>query len=309
MIIVKMMGQLGNQLFIYAMVRSLQKQYGGKIYIDLSSLKRHYYTADYKLFNYNLPKDIISYDLDEVSPDIIKKFQRYTKIFHVEQKALRTLLPRKQLPNSVVERWFKKGCYFNFNRQWYPYQVSDSDTKFVYGYFQSEKYFDAVKDELMQDLQLTIELNDNEKQFLDSIKSSESVGVSIRITNKFKNVQSFISKEYYIEGIKRIMLMKPDSKFYIFADDIAAVKEKIDFPVPVVYVTPESSVTGLYLLSNCKHFVIANSTFSWWGAYLSYSENKIIVMSEPWDKEDNREDIYFDGCIRVPCTFSEEITE
>ena len=65
MIIVKMMGQLGNQLFIYAMARSLQIQYGDdKIYIDLSSLKRHYYTAQYKLDQYNLPDNIVSYDLN-----------------------------------------------------------------------------------------------------------------------------------------------------------------------------------------------------------------------------------------------------
>ena len=72
--------------------------------------------------------------------------------------------------------------------------------------------------------------------------------------------------------------------FYIFADDIDIVKNEFDFPYPVIYVTPEDSSSGMRLMYNCKHYVIANSTFSWWGAWLNNNENKIVICPKRFYK-------------------------
>ena len=154
------------------------------------------------------------------------------------------------------------------------------------------------------------ELTAHDKEQLLLIKSSNAVGVSIRMINTFKNVQGFLDTQYYLDGINRILPLLDNPKFFIFADDLEAVKEKITFPVDVTYISPSSSTAGLFLLSSCKNFVIANSTFSWWGAYLASYEGKKIIVPNPWDKDgEYREDIFFDGCIKIPSTFSEEITK
>ena len=114
------------------------------------------------------------------------------------------------------------------------------------------------------------------------MKSCNSVGVSIRASKtpdnpKVKdNVElGFIKKDYYYEGMKRIADSIESPVFFIFADDIETVKREYNFPFPVNYVLPGGSSEGMRLLYNCRHFVIANSTFSWWGAYLS--ENTAVA--------------------------------
>ena len=87
MIVVQMMGNLGNQLFIYAMARSLQLEYGDDIVFDLGGLKRFYYSSEYRLDRLNLPKEKISVDLNEIPTDIKKRYIRTSKLYHIERTA------------------------------------------------------------------------------------------------------------------------------------------------------------------------------------------------------------------------------
>ena len=87
-------------------------------------------------------------------------------------------------------------------------------------------------------------------------------------------------------------------------DDIDIVKNEFDFPYPVIYVTPEDSSSGMRLMYNCKHYVIANSTFSWWGAYLSEYPKSIVVMPDVYDRQGPpRLDIFFGNPIKLPVNF------
>ena len=312
MIVVKMMGNLGNQMFIYAMARSLQLRYHDDLVIDLSGLKRHYYTANYKLDHFALPEGI-SYSLEGMSPASRVKYELSSRIFHLEHFYYRKTHDDLVIPKEVCLRWFRRGCYYCTNRPYFDYPESRSRNKYVYGYFQAEQYFHPYRDRIRAELRVTDPVSETDRALMASMAACASVGVSIRAQKAPENAKvadnvklGFISREYYYEGMRRMAQIVKDPVFYIFADDLDAVKEQFDFPYPVVYVDPADSAAGMRLLYNCKHFVIANSTFSWWGAYLGDFEGKRIVMPEPWDRNgEPRECIFLPDAIRIPCSFED----
>ncbi len=313
MITAKMMGNLGNQLFIYAYARALQLQYNDDLIIDLSGLKRYYYTADYKLNHFNIV-DNISYDVKKLKLSSRIKYNLSSKIFHLEQYFYNKFKKSKNVPNHVTKRWFRKGCYYYTNRIYYDYPESKKKNKYLYGYFQSEKYFNKYESQIKSELRVKDELTDYEKELIEKMKNCNSIGVSIRANKAPENPKvkdniliGFIKKEFYYEGMKKMAEKVENPVFFVFADDIEEVKKNYEFPFPVIYVTPESAVSGLRLLYNCKHFVITNSTFAWWGAYLGYNDEKIVIMPTPWDRGGIlRESIYFNNAIRIDCEFETE---
>lgn len=313
MIILKMMGNIGNQMFIYAMGRHLSLKYNDPLVIDLGGLKRYYYTANYKLDHFMLPEDI-SYDLDSIPASVRRRYSLTSKLFFAEHVFYRKTRPDLVIPNNVIMRWFSRGCYYSTNRPYFDFPDSNpKKDKFVYGYFQGEQYFEEHSDQIRRELRVRDPVSERDQKLIEEMQSCTSVGVSIRANKTPENAKvkdnvflGFISKEYYYEGMKRIAETVENPVFYVFADDINIVKKEFELPYPVVYVEPEDSATGMRLLYNCKHFVIANSTFSWWGAYLGDYENKVVVMPTPWDRAGApRECIYTENAIRIPCNFED----
>lgn len=305
-----MMGNLGNQMFIYAMARSLQLEYKQKLTIDKGGLKRMYYTADYKLDNFNIPKDI-NYNLEKITKISKWKYKITSFLFHLQYGIIRRLRSNRTVPSCITKFWYKLSCYYNVNRQYYDYPKHNACNKYVYGYFQSEKYFYKYKDIIKKDFEVIVPFDENSKQIMEQIASSNSVAVSIRASKNPENPKvndninlGLIDKDYYYNGMKEIASRISNPKFFIFADDIEIVKKEYEFPYPVTYVHPKDSVDGMRLMYNCNHFVISNSTFSWWGAYLSSNKEKIVIMPERWDRHGpSREDIYFGNPIRLSVNF------
>lgn len=312
MIIVHMMGNLGNQMFIYAMAKKLQMEYNEEVIFDLSGLKRYYYTADYKMDQFNIEGNF-SYDLKKIG--FIHRFKYWlaSKIFHVEQYVFAKLRKDSQTPDFITNSWLRRGCIFYTNRLFKDFPKIKRKYKYVYGYFQSDKYFDECSEQLMKELTLKGSLSEEELKIAKEMESGNAVGVSIRANKAPENpkvkdnvLMGFISKDYYYEGMKRIAEQVSNPKFYVFADDINEVEQNYKLPFPVTYVRPTSAVNGVVLLSKCKHFVIANSTFSWWGAYLSGNKDKKIIMPTPWDRVGTyRESIYFDKAEKIECQFED----
>lgn len=302
MIIADLMGNLGNQLFIYAMARSLQEKYGDEIIFDLSGLKRWYYSADNKLNHFNIPNERITFGIDNHSSIKYRKYVLFRKIYQFQQKVYSKIKSDLLVPDRITDFWFKKGYYFNTNRKYYEYPKSIHKDKYLYGYFQAVEYFKDIEPILKKELIVKDEYSDYDLKMLNEIINCNSVGVSIRAINE--HGVSFVDYDFYYQAMK-IMAEKIDNPiFYIFSDSLSNVKKEMSFPYPVVYVTPEDSVKGLRLLYSCKHFIIANSTFSWWGAYLSNNPNKVVIMPTPWDKDGRyRKEAYFDNCIKVDCKF------
>lgn len=101
-------------------------------------------------------------------------------------------------------------------------------------------------------------------------------------------------EDYYYRGMDYIYSKNKDAVFYIFSDSIDRVKQQFKFKYPVRYIDGFKDYESLRLMYSCKHFVISNSSFSWWGAYLAENKNKIIVAPNKWyNNTKEKPDIYF----------------
>lgn len=161
---------------------------------------------------------------------------------------------------------------------------------YLQGYWQSEKYFLDIRDILLREFTVKHEQDLQSQTISKQIHETESISLHVRRGDYMNNpmtkqVHGVCSLAYYQKAIKYIIQQIPDAHFYIFSDEPGWVKHnlKIDYPVTVV---DHNDVTinyeDLRLMSQCKHHIIANSSFSWWGAWLCRYKDKIVVAPKRW---------------------------
>lgn len=261
MIIVNLKGGLGNQMFQYAAGRALAI----KSKTDLK-LSDHSYSLnkdrDYKLNVFNIKAEL-------ATPEELKKI-KYP--FGIISKGIR----------FINGRYLKKYNTVYFKEK-YTKPVKNF---FLDGYFQSEKYFIDYENEIKEDFKLKTELSNSAKEILEKIKNSEdSVSVHFRRTD-YVNHSDFNIKDddYQIRAIQKIKSDLPNARLFIFSDDIRWVKENVNLHKDSVFVSsPEiKDYEELYLMSQCKNNIIANSSFSWWGAWLNNNPKKIVIAPKTW---------------------------
>lgn len=161
---------------------------------------------------------------------------------------------------------------------------------YVTGYWQSEKYFKGIENKIREDLQIRIEPSASNKVLLDKIRSANAVSLHIRRGNfvqiDFVNkVHGTCSMDYYQKAVDLISEKISNPVFYIFSDDIPWAKQYLSLNFETVFVDINDAKTDyedMRLMSNCKHHILANSTFSWWGAWLNPSKEKIVVAPKIW---------------------------
>lgn len=253
---IKIKGGLGNQLFQYAFIKSVSKRNGVDFFIDSTSYAWKK-TRSFKLNNF----DIILNEKIETD---------YTK--HIIEH------PDMSFNKEYLNN---KNCYFE-------------------GYFQNELYFKDIKEELRHELNLTGKLNLNNKQFifLNKISKTNSVAIFFR-RGDYLNLQDIYNQctfDYYNKSMKYLSLKIENPVYFIFSDDIKWVKENFKINNEHYFVSDEdlfieeedsfdnkNDMIDFYLSMNCKHFIITNSTFAWWAAWLSNREkNKYIIFPKIW---------------------------
>ena len=143
---------------------------------------------------------------------------------------------------------------------------------------------------------------------LNKIQSGESVCIHVRrgdyVSEKFSNELNICDKQYYRKAIAIIKSKVHEPIFYIFStshEDLEWIRNEWRLEENAVYVDLDNSdYEELRLMYSCKHFILANSTFSWWGAYLSQNENKIVIAPKIWNRrDDDFEDIYMREWMRI----------
>ena len=157
------------------------------------------------------------------------------------------------------------------------------------GYWQSEKYFSDVAEILRMELTPKEPLQPQNEELYNKIKNTNSVCVTIRrgdfMNDKNKGTFYICDNTYFRNALSYIKKRLPDCTFFGFSDDIEWVKNNMEFPGEVYY---ESGVDPVWeklrLMSACKHFVLSNSSFSWWAQYLSNEKKKIVVAPDIWYK-------------------------
>lgn len=270
MIISNLIGGLGNQMFQYALGRKLSKMHKTGLRIDISGFQI-YHLRQFELNDFNIKTQALN---EEEKNENEKE---YNKLYF--NKFLKKI---GRLPYYMEYVVNEKGFRFDKN----IFKTS----KFVYlnGYWQSELYFKDIRDELLNEFSLKSSPSKTNKEILKEIESYESVAIHIRRGDYIKNKQTnavhgVCSKEYYSKAIKLITTKLPKVRFFIFSDDIQWCKKNYgQFSNFTIIDNSNKGIEDMMLMSRCKHFIIANSSFSWWGAWLGRSKDKIIICPQKW---------------------------
>lgn len=266
MIISNLTGGLGNQMFQYAFGRYLSIKHK-------TLLKYHFTNA---LFNTQR-----RFELD---------------VFNIQaaEAASEDLQKLGIMQNRVLNRIFylfdeRYGIQFNKHivTQKYPYTFNSGylaikDNSYIQGYWADERYFKSIEDIIRKEFTPKEKLDEKNQKILEQIQNTMSVSIHVRrgdyITNR-TNIPKFIGLDYYVNNINKIKKLIPNPVFFVFSDDIPWCKKNLDqLPNNIYYInhnTGKNSYKDLVLMSTCKHNIIANSSFSWWGEWLNKNRNKI----------------------------------
>lgn len=289
MIITKIYGGLGNQLFQYATGRAISKHFNTELALDITSFE-----------TYNLHK----YGLDN---------------FNINQKIASKNEIAKYIDNSILGKIVRKISHLSSRKYYHEKTILydknvflTSGNIYIDGYWQSEKYFLSIKDILLQELIAKNILSGENEKIADQIKNSQSISLHIRrgdyVSNLITNQKhGTCGLDYYEAAIQFIITKANHPHFFVFSDDPSWVIENLKINHPTTYINHngvENNFEDIRLMSLCNHNIIANSTFSWWGAWLNKNENKIIIAPKKWFNENkknnpNSADIIPESWIRM----------
>lgn len=297
MIIVKLMGGLGNQMFQYAFAKNLAVKNNTSLKVDLSFLLDRTPRENFVFRDYDL--DIFDLEIARVSEEELSgllnppSLSRFKRLFSSKQQSPYLLIKEKQ---------------FNFD----PSTIVTNDNVYLEGYWQTEKYFSNISNEIRKDFSFKHPLSREEYLFNRQIESTNSVCVNFRRADfvHLKNsaeTHGATEMSYYENAIEVMAQKVENPHFFIFSDDIEWCMEnvKINFRTTFVshFFKGFKFSSYLQLMKNCKHFIIPNSTFAWWAAWLSMNENKIVIAPKRWFNDDTLQnqtnDIIPDNWIRL----------
>ena len=276
MIIVKLMGGLGNQLFQYAAGRSLAHAKQTELFID---------PTFYDNQSGNIEKRNYSLEAFNIKPAFATK----AELNKFDKPGLFLKVSDKLRPYYKKRYYFEQHFHFDTNF----FQSASSSV--LVGFWQSEKYFHQISDVIRKDFTLTGELSAKTKELQQVIANSNSVSIHIRRGDYVKNPETLRNHgvceiDYYEAAMKLIAENVSNPDYFVFSDDIAWVKENLTVNRPVTFVNHNDgnhAYEDMYLMSQCKHNIIANSTFSWWAAWLNNNANKIVIAPKKWFNEFN----------------------
>lgn len=278
MIITHLIGGLGNQMFQYASGRALSLDRGVPLRLDAQDFEGYALHNGFELYR------VFDLQLQMTTLEDIKRVLGWRA-----HPAVRTRLFRKQLTLLRGQRLFVDTQFTSWRQL---SQVPDSC--YLMGNWQTEMYFKHAEDVIRSDFSFRSPLVGKNRDLADQINGSAVISLHVRRGDIAANPASLAfhglcSLDYYRRAIEYITARIDDPEFYIFSDDIPWVKENLSLSQPCHYIDHNSgseSYNDMHLMSLCKHHIIANSSFSWWGAWLNPSPEKIVIAPEKWFASD-----------------------
>ncbi len=276
MILVRLQGGLGNQMFQYALGRYLAIRNNAQLKLDITMLRGNIHGVtkrDYRLSTFNIEESL-------ATEKEIGWFRKYRF-----KKGRLWFWYNRLIADRSRYAWEE---HFNFE----PWVLTLKDPVYLDGFWNTEKYFKDIANVVRSEFTLRNKLSDSSGEILSDIeRHDESVSIHVRrgdyVTDPKTNAwHGVCSVEYYDKAIQKIAGQSVDPRFFIFSDDPVWTKEHITTPFPTTYTSSntERSEEDMYLMSRCKHNIIANSSFSWWGGWLNNNPGKIVISPKNWFK-------------------------
>lgn len=247
MIITKLRGGLGNQMFQYAIGKKLASEAGVELRLDMS------WFSSPGAVNPKREYDLSIFNIDVKPSTSLDKY--LVKIFG------RSIVEGSSDPSAGI-----KNAYLD-------------------GFWQSERYFKEISGEIRKDFTFKSELSATAKTLAEDIRQSASVCLNVR-RGDFISDGKFVGVDYYKKAVAEISRSVPGERFFVFSDDIPWCKSNLGFIEHAVFV--DHSYAGerfsdyLHLMSLCRHFIIPNSTFAWWAAWLGQAQDKKVIAPKIW---------------------------
>jgi hypothetical protein len=261
-IIIRVRGGLGNQLFIYAFAKYLSISLPNIVFLETrTGFIKDQYKRKYRLNKFNIQ---------------LKKCSIFHSLFYPMRNRFPTITNILYRDSAFLdETEFSKNPLDSLSK------IQRSRITFLDGYWQNPHSFEPYKDDIREDLSMKIKLNSLNLQTADEMQKCTSVAVHFRRIE----YKTLLGLDYYQNSINRLKDQLVDPKFYVFSDDINWCRKNfmVDSLAHYVDHNMDDEIAELWLMSQCKHFIIANSTFSWWGAWLSSYSGKIIIIPEKFE--------------------------
>jgi hypothetical protein len=279
-IIVELLGGLGNQLFQYCLGRRLSLENDVPLFVDTSLLEdtapgRHLVSRKFALDIFDVPiqRAPLRHRLRYSAAGLPRSVRGALRFLRITQPSRR-----------LVEKKFGYDAEI----------LKCGKSAYISGLWQSEQYFQPTQSVIRQDLRFRFGLPETVSHLSSTIQKSNSVCVHVRRTDYLStpgnnSPMAFVGLEFYRNAVKQACRQIEDPKFFVFSDDPEWCRNELRFIPNVTFVGAEHAGykdnVHLQLMTLCRHFIIPNSTFSWWAAWLSKSIDKIVYMPNVWFKD------------------------
>ena len=272
-------GGLGNQLFQYATGKALSSRLQGPLLLDIDWFNHR--QEDVTPRRFLLPELKLTYQLTFSVADR-KPPKRWRRIAQM-------LLP--------MTPYILKDRPFRFNQNLNTFTPYASQDVYLMGYWQSFRYFDSIRDELVTEIQPIAGISLHYQAYLEKIRSSSSAMVHVRRGDYVHlpvaaKVHGFLGLDYYQMGMDILLASDPATQFFVFSDDLAWAKANLPHQDKITFIQSANSATDpvqeLFLMTQCHKHLIANSSLSWWGAWLSNHSNSQVIAPLQWTNDINK---------------------
>lgn len=286
-VITRLIGGLGNQLFQYAVGRAVAARTGATSLMDASGFA-NYDLRRYELDGFNIRSQLAS---DAQLASVGVAAGQTPSLF---ERLKRRFIPHAAAALPLQEPVLREASFT------YDARVEQVRAPvYLDGYWQSERYFAHMRNELLQELTLKRDWDAANQEMHARIKDAGPGAVSLHVrrgdyvTNAHTaSYHGVCSLDYYRAGVAYIAERVAAPHFFLFSDDPEWVRENLQTGFPTTIVDVNSADHGIYdmmLMKSCSHHVIANSSFSWWGAWLNPSPEKIVIAPQQWFKEADKD--------------------
>lgn len=267
MVVVKVSGGLGNQLFQYALGRAVANKYNVPLKLDINSYENYKLHNGYRLDQFNINADIASEE----------------EISHLKGSI--------NIISKIMKRlnFFQNNTYYREKeRTIYDANVFMKMPLYLDGYWQNEQYFSEIRAVLLNELWPRDPLSSNAQAIQLSIQQSNAVSIHVRRGDYLNHPEiGVLDVDYYKRAVDYIKEKIETPVFFVFSNDVEWCKDNFSFiNSPVFIEDTQTEIDDLMLMSQCQHNIVANSSFSWWAGWLNKNPKKNVIAPKKWRLDD-----------------------